>query len=345
MTKLQIQEVTTSSSVAVMLLDALACYPVNTQVLFGLIDKTEDDIRNPAARISSLDMQRIWGIAVKESQEEALGIMAAEKLNPAAFNGLCFAWMTSATLEDALLRLCRYFRLISNGTEVTLNTSQYESALWIRIPRSATQVVPASVDFALALFVQICRLVLSEKLIPIRIEMRRSPPDERSIFERFYGCDLMFNSEENRVVLPSDLLKTELPMSNPVLLRANDQVVIDYLSQFDKQNIVSQVHSMLIESLPTGRTTQESIARKLNTSSRSLQRKLKEKDTSFSAILESTRKELASQYLRSGNKSIGEITFLLGFSEVSNFNRAFKRWYHCTPLNYQTQQSTGNHRV
>ena len=73
----------------------------------------------------------------------------------------------------------------------------------------------------------------------------------------------------------------------------------------------------------------------LHVSLRSLQRKLKEEDTSYKDLLEETRRQLALQYLRDSRRSIGEITYLLGFSEPSNFTRAFKRWTGKSPVQYR----------
>ena len=68
---------------------------------------------------------------------------------------------------------------------------------------------------------------------------------------------------------------------------------------------------------------------------RSLQRKLHEQDTSFKELLSNTQQELALFYIRDSNRSIGEITYLLGFSEPSNFTRAFKRWTGQSPAEYR----------
>ncbi len=74
-------------------------------------------------------------------------------------------------------------------------------------------------------------------------------------------------------------------------------------------------------------------------SSRSLQMKLAAKDTSFQAILDSTRESLAMGYMQQSAISITEAAYLLGFSDVSNFTRAFKRWTTQSPRGFR--QSIG----
>ncbi len=131
------------------------------------------------------------------------------------------------------------------------------------------------------------------------------------------------------------LVDAPLTHANPELARINDQAVVDYLARFDRNSITMQVRTKIIEGLHDGTPHQESIAHSLNVSLRSLQRKLNNEDTSFKTLLETTRRELALHYIRETHRSLGEITYLLGFSEPSNFTRAFKRWTGVSPIEYR----------
>ena len=125
------------------------------------------------------------------------------------------------------------------------------------------------------------------------------------------------------------------PVANPRLARINDQAVVDYLAMYDADDIVTQVRKKIIDGLIDGKPHQEAVARSLNLSLRNLQRKLSARGTSFRALTEEVRKELASRYLREKNKSIGEISFLLGFADPANFGRSFKRWTGTTPGSFR----------
>ena len=87
--------------------------------------------------------------------------------------------------------------------------------------------------------------------------------------------------------------------------------------------------------ISSGGITEKQIAECLNLSLRSLQRKLEDKGYNYKNLLEETRRELAEQYIRNSNLSISEITYMLGFSEPSNFSRAFKRWTGKSPQSYR----------
>ena len=96
-----------------------------------------------------------------------------------------------------------------------------------------------------------------------------------------------------------------------------------------------RVRARLIDLLSAGDVAQQDVADSLHMSLRTLQRKLHKENTSYKALLEETRRQLAGQYLRQARLSVSEVTYLLGFSEPSNFTRAFKRWTGHTPSEFR----------
>ena len=72
-------------------------------------------------------------------------------------------------------------------------------------------------------------------------------------------------------------------------------------------------------------------------STRTLQRRLQDENTSFQQLLDETRRELAMQFLRQKRMTLLEIAYLLGFADPSNFFRAFKRWFGMPPGQFREQ--------
>ena len=131
-------------------------------------------------------------------------------------------------------------------------------------------------------------------------------------------------------------LEAHLHTANPRLARVNDRVITQYLAQFDKGSTAMRVRAKLIDLLSAGNVTQQDVADSLHMSLRTLQRKLSVENTSYKVLLDETRRELANQYLRQACLSVSEVTYLLEFSEPSNFARAFKRWTGRTPSDFRT---------
>jgi len=281
-------------------------------------------------------MQKVWRMAVSRTGDEAFGITFARQMHPAALQGLGFAWVASNTLRDAFMRLVRYYRLIASAGEIVLEEDQDVLTIVYKIPGPRGAAAPASLDAALALFVQLCRITRDDNFCPARVQLQRDRPKDDSAFNDFFRCDIEYAADRNSLDFDRVELNEPLPMANPELARANDQVIIEYLRRHDDNDIINKVRACIIDWLPSGTPSQEKIASTLNTSPRSLQRKLSAHGQSFSVLLESIRSELAQQYLSTPGRSASEVAYLLGFTEPGNFARSFKRWTGQTPSQYQS---------
>ena len=97
------------------------------------------------------------------------------------------------------------------------------------------------------------------------------------------------------------------------------------------EGVALEVRRALAARVGGGDTRIQTIARILATSARSLQRRLAAAGVSYQQLLDLARKDAAERYLTDSPLSIGEVAYLLGYSEPAAFNRAFKRWRHETP--------------
>ncbi|GAB3223303.1 helix-turn-helix domain-containing protein [Spirosoma arcticum] len=98
-----------------------------------------------------------------------------------------------------------------------------------------------------------------------------------------------------------------------------------------------QVGQYLLTNAYLGIPSLEAIAANFNTSSRSMQRKLRDEGVTYQEVADSVRKTLALQYLAAGSHPVKEISYILGYNELSAFSRAFKRWTGAAPVQYQKQ--------
>ena len=126
------------------------------------------------------------------------------------------------------------------------------------------------------------------------------------------------------------------PAANVELARQNDQIMMKMLADTVKGDLVMQVRSKLVELLPSGECSKEDIARELYMSVRTLHNKLERLNSSYQHVLDDTRRELAEQYMQQQQRSISEVAYLLGFSDCSNFSRAFKRWTGESPSQFRS---------
>jgi AraC-like DNA-binding protein len=135
------------------------------------------------------------------------------------------------------------------------------------------------------------------------------------------------------------VLLEPLPHGAADIARATDKIAEHYIETLDPHKVASQVRQLLVALLPSGKTDQQLVSKRLNRSASSLQRQLAEEGHTYREVLDSTRRSLAEDYLADGGHSQAQIAYMLGFSDQSNFSRAFKRWTNMSPKEFRDSKN------
>ena len=316
----------TLTSWALMIHRALSAHAIDADSLFRRAGLDPERLRDANGRYPLVGMQRLWAIATTATGDQCFGLEVAQAWHPTTFHALGYSALASETLREALQRMVRYGRVVTTGARLELEQNGDEVTVKLSGSLPADQMVPASIDAGVASIVILCRQGRGGQVDPLRVRLTRAEPACATRLQAFFGCPVEFAAPENGLVFRAADLDAQLPTANPVLLRVNEQVLTDYLARLDRSEVTVQVQAKLIQLLPSGELDESSIARALNLSLRSMQRKLKARGVSFRKLLDDTRRQLAEQYLKDSTLSVSEIAYLLGFAEVSSFSRAFRRW-------------------
>ncbi|MFS8070938.1 MAG: helix-turn-helix domain-containing protein, partial [Byssovorax sp.] len=161
-----------------------------------------------------------------------------------------------------------------------------------------------------------------------------APRDTRAI-EAFFKAPVRFASAESQLILEAATLATPLLKADPDLAAFFALRADDLLERHSAEGLAQRLRALLEGELGRVLPTLETAATRLGVSARTLRRRLQEEGTTFQDTLDETRCELAKRHLGEDKLALGEVAFLLGFSEPSAFHRAFKRWTGQTPLSYR----------
>lgn len=327
---------TSLATTSLLLWKALESYGCDNVALFKKVGLDPDKMRDPNARYPESALMRLWELALEETKDPCMGLAVARNWHPSTLHALGFAWLASTNLKDAFERLVRYSRILTDIDQAILEETEDAFCFKIVTPEGYIRAPDESYDAYFAVVLDMCRVSYGQELNPLRVTMVRGMPQHCSgEFFQLFRAPIEFSAAEDVLFFGKAKLTEALPTANTELARANDEIIQRYLSSLDRANIAMQVRTKLVEQLSSGHATQTSIAKSLAMSTRSLQRKLKEEGSSFKEILEQTRRDLAQQYVREGQMSTKEITYLLGFSEPSNFARAFRRWTGVSPSEFR----------
>jgi AraC-like DNA-binding protein len=289
-----------------------------------------DLLNKPGARVPYASVNKVWAKANAVIDDPCFALNSHKYWHPSYFHALGYAWLASHTLRDAFNRSFRYLRVVSEKPFLKLEEDS-DGFMSIFNFDLLGMRIPAQIDMGMAMTLHMCRLNYGEDLKPLSVNFVHAEPPCAEEYVALFKAPVRFSSNRNCLTLSLADVDKYLIGANPQLARLNDQVMIEYLGKLDMDNIVDRVTAVIIDMLPSGGVADEKVAKQLNMSVRSLQRRLKEVGTTFHTLLEGVRKNLATTYVRDQDIELGEVAFLLGFSDQSAFSRAFKRWTSYSP--------------
>ena len=286
-----------------------------------------DQLQDPNARYPFAAIQRLWSLATEATHDPCFGLDVGASWHPTSFHALGYSALACPTLREAFAYVARYCRVVSNGARVDVGEGATEFVLKLASREPLPHVAaPAQAQAGLAAIVMLTRCASGGSIAPTRVEFMHQDDGTRARLERFFGCPVAFGSPYNGLAFSTRDVDAALPGANAVLLRINEQALLQYAARIDSKQIVEAVPAHIVRLLPSGHAGQARIARAINVSMRSLQRKLKEEGVTFRELVDDTRRRLAEQYGKDSTMSSSEIAYLLGFSEPSSFVRAKRRW-------------------
>ncbi len=263
--------------------------------------------------------------------EQGWGLKMAQCWHPGNLGVLGHAWLASSTLRTGLTRLARYWRIVGTRAQIGLHDSHRGLTFSYALTVDEPAVAWNTPDCWLALVLDMCRVNAATRICPVKATLRRPLPANPQVWNDFYGCTVKFSAAENSFTLARADVDRLLPTANRPLAGVLDGMLTEQLAKLTKDDVVSRCKAQFLEQLASGEPSAEDIAQRLNMSSRTLQRKLAEANTTYLKLVDDCRRDLALRYISDPDKSITDITFLLGFSSQSAFSRAFRRWTGKSP--------------
>ena len=298
------------------------------------------DFRDQESRLSADKVALLIEHCNGLKQRHDFAITVAENFHPGTFHVLGYAMMASNTLYDALIRIVRYKKVVSNTCVIKVEESVSECKLVLTpfVYESTNRPVlkPDSIIIFLGTLVQFAREASKHNFKPIEVNFNWSNTDNKYQFlNKFFDCPVHFDQNEISFSCETSVLKEPLLGGNPLVTQTHEKMLNEFLCRLDKNDVVQTVKNNIYEMLPLGTPTQTDVAKQIGMSLRNLQRKLNDQDACYRDLLEETRKKLALEYIGQAHLSLSEVGYLVGFANIGNFNRAFKRWTNFAPGEYR----------
>jgi len=330
-------EPTTLASATLLLMDTLEVhYGKDGKPLMRKLGMDPDLLGKPGARYPTEKMQLLWGECIELTGDNCFGLVAGSRVRATTFHALGFAWLASSTVHEELDRLLRYFKVIcTEPVDLRLLDAGDNYTLTHHWDKREVKEHDPAVDAFFAAILKLIRLTTDNNFAPAEVGFKNVDESRIADYVEAFSCPVINGAENDYIAFNKELCDADLTGQNQELAVVNERLLEKYIQALDPDKISSQVRELLLTLLPSGDATQEDVAVKMNRSLSTLQRQLSAEGTNFKSLRDETRQSMAEQYIQDGEYSLSQIAFLLGFSDQSNFSRAFKRWTGVTPGDYQ----------
>lgn len=296
--------------------------------IFRGTNLSEAWLKDDNTLISPAHYLAIVNNALDESKEPSLGLRLGQQHNLGELGIWGYAIISSPTLKDANQVAIQYWAL--NGSLVTPSYQRDKNYSTWRIspafPMDNLRSWIFAVEELLSTFYSGSCFLSKEDFQIAEINLSYPEPVHGSLYRKMFNCPVNFDKETDMFRTSFIFENNPTSMGNPILADICKQQCRELMTKLKvSDELISTIRNLLITSL--GQFPRlPVIARQMAMSSRTLRRRLEERNITYQNILDEIRMELTKEYITTTNLSIDQIANRLGFSEATTLRRAFKKW-------------------
>lgn len=306
---------------------------------FSQVGLGDNILLDETVEISEVKYIALWELAANATNPD-LGLEIGQRVIPSDIGVLGHALESATTIYRLLDILAEYFVIYAQNSAFNykINTNDFNISYQVTDPSVVYKRQDS--EFAISASLGILQYLLKTEIKPIKVCFEHNKPKNISSHKKIFNCPIVFSHDENCIVLDKNLLQLPLPRSDIRLYNALQPYLESQRDLRKTEDFLTQIKVIISAELKLGVPTLQVVSQKMHLTVRSLQRKLKTMDIDYTTLLDSIRKERALHFITSeSNYAIAHIAELVGYSETSSFNRAFKRWVGETPMNFRLKNA------
>lgn len=268
-----------------------------------------------------------------------LGLQLGARYHFSTYGIWGYGLISSETVQEALRHALRFIPLSYAFTRITTYEEGEECILAFGEPELAADVKDFLVERDVAAAAVLLREVVGPDFVAERVMFKASAtPSRKEAGEGLFGVRPQYGAPANLLAFDRSFLKRPLPQSDPTTLAMCRQMCSEMMERRRARLGTAALTEQYLSIAPSGQLPSLSqLARIMHTSERSMKRHLQNEGTSFREILTEARKNMADELLGDRTLSLSQVAEKLGFSDISSFSQAFKRWHGTAPGKYRTQ--------
>jgi len=296
-------------------------------------------LEDEEARLPLSAFHRMWQYIIDVSGDPAIGLTIAREEDAHSLGLVAHVVFNSPTLGKGMEHYIRLFSVVNEAIDM-----EFERGAKVSRCRFTHKYMDyysyADMDRTLAIGLGRARKALNYAVKVYEVSFQHPAPDDLTPYEEYFGCKLKFDQPYCEILFESSALDRKLNRSNPHVGAATLHYANRLLSRLFKRKLSHKVRRLVESHLGDEELDANKAASMLNMSRPTLYRKLKQDGLSYSEIVDEVKCRKAKEMLEQTQAPLSVIAYDLGFSEVSAFTRAFKRWTGQTPAQFRTAKET-----
>jgi len=295
--------------------------------ILARVGLTLHDIEDESVRLRVTTQIDCLNLIADALNDRLLGFHVALEMDLRRTGFLYYVAASSGNLGEALEGIARCSAILNEGVKL-----ETELGEMLRIRFDYAGISRRSdrhqIEAWITAVARSCREFTGRELMPTDVQIMHPRIAESGQIDSFFGRAIEFGADKDQMSFAGAAAKLAVVNADSYLNRLLTQHCEQALSRRRARSGITQadVENALAALLPHGPTRIENVAQRLGVSPRTLRRKLAAEGVTFAGILEDLRYALAKHYLAEPDLSISRIAWLLGYTEVSAFSHAFRRW-------------------
>lgn len=320
--------------------DALSHFGGDADAVFAELDMDRSMVSDGDQLVSLKDVGRLLELSIETTGNQRLPFYLAENQDLSYLGTFGLLLQTSSTIGEMLREIRDYHQVHVQAATWTITTSSKSALLnfWIDVQDLTALQRRLVVELALAQACKLVEVLTGSGALLEKVQVNYDFAEGKQAYRRFFRAPVEYNAECNSLSFPIGLLDRPVSPNDAALHEVVREQLSGQALSNKQQDLAQEVRVLIRSLLPTGQCTVERVARYYACDKRTLQRYLREEsDTTYQVLLDEVRFELVQNYLRDSNMPMTQLAYVAGYTDTSNFARAFQKRFGTTPRKWREQ--------
>ncbi|ENW82879.1 hypothetical protein F909_01155 [Acinetobacter sp. ANC 3929] len=299
-----------------------------------------DALSSAASQISPYQKLQLFQTIQHLSKDPLIGMRAGQKQKLSDFGVYGYALYSSRNFQQAVEFGIRHIKLAAPVLKKSFSIQKHAAVFEGSEIIALGKLLPLVCEFWFSSMQTLIECVLEAPFQAQKLLLPYPAPDYADEYQKVFRCPVEFDAEVMQWHFDLDWLDKPCPNANPITADMCQSFCERMLGtdEHEEPELVRSIRLLLLDAVGSFPTAQQ-MADQLHLSKRTLYRRLADIEVSYQDILDSTRRRLADEYLAATTLSIDEIAARLGFSDTSNFRKAYRNWVGISPNEYRVYQT------